>query len=224
MCRWENNFFWAKCGIRLTVHGLWLFVYLFLFSAFYLLLPLHLAGPWCRMLMGDAGASIVKVERPGKGDDTRTWGPPFVSGKDKSEDVVSTYFLSVNRNKKSVALNIRHPKGRDICRHLATDWADVLVENYKPGTLKRYGFDYEMLLRERNNHIILRASPLGRCDLLELDLNLPSLLSSFFTYETSRVLTLKTNRFSSTNGNRFQTLTPKPLPGLVKVTKASFAS
>src|SRR5262245_10732441 len=94
-----------------------------------------LAGPYCSQALADAGADVVKVEEPGKGDDTRGWGPPFVAGE-------STYFLSVNRGKRSLALDLRHARGRDVLWKLV-DWADVLVENFRPGTLDRLGFSYE---------------------------------------------------------------------------------
>ncbi|MEZ5158283.1 MAG: CoA transferase [Candidatus Nanopelagicales bacterium] len=94
-----------------------------------------LAGPYATMLMADAGATVVKVERPGTGDDTRTWGPPFTS------DGQSTYFQSVNRNKKSIALDLRDPADLDIAHRLARR-ADVFMENHKPGSLGRFGLDH----------------------------------------------------------------------------------
>src|SRR5215210_6337916 len=80
-----------------------------------------LSGPYCTMLLGDMGARVIKVEQPGKGDDTRAWGPPFLAGE-------STYFLGVNRNKESVTLDFKHPEGRSILDRLIAR-ADVLVEN-----------------------------------------------------------------------------------------------
>ena len=103
-----------------------------------------LAGPWAAQNLGDLGAEIIKVERPGAGDDTRGWGPPFLKdaeGKDTSE---AAYYASVNRNKKSVTLDIGKPAGQAIVRELAAK-CDVLIENYKLGTLKRYGLSYEDL-------------------------------------------------------------------------------
>lgn len=94
-----------------------------------------LAGPYATMLLADLGATVVKVERPGTGDDTRAWGPPF------SADGQSTYFQSVNRNKSSIALDLGSPADRDIAHALAAR-ADVLVENHKPGALTRFGLDY----------------------------------------------------------------------------------
>ncbi|XP_064402342.1 succinate--hydroxymethylglutarate CoA-transferase-like isoform X2 [Halichondria panicea] len=96
-----------------------------------------LAGPFCTMLLGDLGAEVIKVERLVTGDDTRTWGPPFANSE-------STYFLSINRNKKSVALDIKSDGGKEIIRQLAST-SDVLVENFVPGTLDRQGLGYEDL-------------------------------------------------------------------------------
>src|SRR5256885_7866197 len=88
-----------------------------------------LSGPYCTMLLADLGARVVKIEQPGKGDDTRAWGPPFVQGE-------SAYFLSVNRNKESVTLNFKHPDGLAVLHDLIAK-ADVLVENFRPGTLTK---------------------------------------------------------------------------------------
>lgn len=96
-----------------------------------------LAGPYCTMLLADMGAEVLKVEKPGVGDGSRQWGPPWVGDQ-------SAYFLSVNRNKKSLTLNLKHPEGREILKKLISK-ADVLVENFKPGTLTRMGLDYETL-------------------------------------------------------------------------------
>ncbi|XP_008259890.2 succinate--hydroxymethylglutarate CoA-transferase isoform X3 [Oryctolagus cuniculus] len=96
-----------------------------------------LAGPFATMNLGDLGAEVIKVERPGAGDDTRTWGPPFVGTE-------STYFLSVNRNKKSIAVNIKDPKGVKIIKELAAV-CDVFVENYVPGKLSAMGLGYEAI-------------------------------------------------------------------------------
>ena len=93
-----------------------------------------LSGPYCTMMLADMGARVIKVERPGKGDDTRAWGPPFQKGE-------SAYFLSINRNKESVTLNLKHPDGRRVLDALIAR-ADVLVENFRPGTLDRMGLGY----------------------------------------------------------------------------------
>ncbi|XP_050953734.1 succinate--hydroxymethylglutarate CoA-transferase isoform X3 [Labeo rohita] len=96
-----------------------------------------LAGPFATMILGDLGAEVIKVERPGSGDDTRAWGPPFVGEE-------SAYFLSVNRNKKSIAVNLKDPKGTKLITELAKV-CDVLVENYLPGKLNEMGLGYEEL-------------------------------------------------------------------------------
>jgi len=96
-----------------------------------------LSGPYCSMLLADMGARVIKIERPGAGDDTRAWGPPFVNGE-------SSYFLSVNRNKESVALDFKEPRGRAILDGLIAR-ADVLVENFHPGTLDALGLGYAQL-------------------------------------------------------------------------------
>ena len=99
-----------------------------------------LAGPYCTMLLGDLGADVIKVERPGGGDDTRAWGPPFVGGE-------SAYYLCCNRNKRSMTLNLKEDAGRDLARRLAM-CSDVLVENFLPGTLDRWGLGYADLSRD----------------------------------------------------------------------------
>ena len=111
------------------------------------MMPLHgitvldltrvLSGPYCTMLLADMGARVIKVEQPGKGDDTRGWGPPFQQGE-------SAYFLSINRNKESVTLDFKQPGGRAILDRLIAK-ADVLVENFRPGTLAKFGLDYASL-------------------------------------------------------------------------------
>ena len=93
-----------------------------------------LSGPYCTMLLADMGARVIKVEQPGKGDDTRAWGPPFLQGE-------SAYFLSINRNKESVTLDFKKPDGREILEQLVA-MADVLIENFRPGTLTKLGLDY----------------------------------------------------------------------------------
>ncbi|MDW5442372.1 CaiB/BaiF CoA-transferase family protein [Polaromonas sp. SM01] len=103
-----------------------------------------LAGPWAGQMLADLGADVVKVEKPGSGDDTRSWGPPYLkdaSGRDTSE---ATYFLCANRNKRSVAIDIATPEGQAQIRALAQQ-ADVVLENFKLGGLKRYGLDYASL-------------------------------------------------------------------------------
>jgi crotonobetainyl-CoA:carnitine CoA-transferase CaiB-like acyl-CoA transferase len=102
-----------------------------------------LAGPWCTQILADFGADVVKIEEPGRGDDTRMWGPPFLPSADPKTEAHggSAYFASCNRNKRSVALNFADPAGADLVRRLAAE-ADVLVENFRPGGLAKYGLDY----------------------------------------------------------------------------------
>ncbi|MEL6168666.1 MAG: CaiB/BaiF CoA-transferase family protein [Pseudomonadota bacterium] len=107
-----------------------------------------LAGPTCTQLLGDLGATVIKVENPATGgDDTRSWGPPFAADTDGRPTDLSAYFMSSNRNKYSVALDIASPEGQRTVRKIAAR-ADVLIENFKPGGLKRYGLDYESLSKE----------------------------------------------------------------------------
>ncbi len=96
-----------------------------------------LAGPYCTMTLGDLGAEVIKVERPGTGDDTRAWGPPWAGTE-------SAYYLSTNRNKKSITLNLKEPRAQEIIRELAAK-SDVVVENFRPGSLERMGIGYEQL-------------------------------------------------------------------------------
>jgi formyl-CoA transferase len=103
-----------------------------------------LAGPWAGQLFADLGAEVIKVERPGKGDDTRSWGPPFLKDRDGRETGESAYFLCANRGKRSITLDIAKPGGQQLARELA-QISDVVLENYKVGDLKRYGLDYDTL-------------------------------------------------------------------------------
>ena len=111
-----------------------------------------LAGPWAAQNLADLGAEVIKIERPGTGDDTRQWGPPWWRDRDGKETRESAYFLSVNRGKKSVTLDISRPEGQRIAKALAAK-SDVLIENYKVGTLARYGLGYEDI-REANPGIV----------------------------------------------------------------------
>ena len=102
-----------------------------------------LAGPWATQLLSDLGAEVIKIERPGEGDDTRLWGPPFIRNADGS-DGDAAYFLSANRGKKSVAIDIAKPEGQNLVRQLALK-SDVFIENFKLGGLAKYGLDYASL-------------------------------------------------------------------------------
>ena len=103
-----------------------------------------LAGPWAGQVLADLGAEVIKVEKPGQGDDTRTWGPPFLKDRAGNDTPDAAYFFTTNRGKKSLTLDIAKPAGQDIARKLAAK-SDILLENYKVGGLKRYGLDYASL-------------------------------------------------------------------------------
>ena len=113
-----------------------------------------LAGPFVTQLLGDLGAEIIKVEAPGRGDETRSWGPPFADGE-------AAYYLSVNRNKKSVTVNLKTPEGVDILKKLAKI-SDVFIENFKVGGLKKYGLDYESIKKENPRIIYVSITGFGQ--------------------------------------------------------------
>lgn len=103
-----------------------------------------LAGPWSAQILGDLGAQVIKVEQPGKGDDTRSWGPPYLRESDGPDGLFSAYYLCCNRNKSSVAINIADPEGAELVRRLAAE-CDVVIENFKVGGLAKYNLDYASL-------------------------------------------------------------------------------
>ena len=103
-----------------------------------------LAGPWCTQTLADLGADVIKIERPGSGDDTRTWGPPFLTDDAGAETQEAAYYLGTNRNKRSVTCDIAQPAGQALIRELVTR-CDVFVENFKVGDMARYGLDYASL-------------------------------------------------------------------------------
>ena len=103
-----------------------------------------LAGPWCTQTLADLGADVIKIERPGAGDDTRNWGPPFLPTADGRESHESAYYLGANRNKRSVTCDIAQPEGQALVRQLA-EHCDVFIENFKVGDMARYGLDYASL-------------------------------------------------------------------------------
>lgn len=105
-----------------------------------------LAGPWASQILADFGAEVVKVERPGSGDDTRSWGPPWLNDQEGQATPDSAYYLAANRNKRSVTVDMSVPAGADIVRRLAAN-SDVVMENYRVGTLKKFGLDYPALER-----------------------------------------------------------------------------
>jgi crotonobetainyl-CoA:carnitine CoA-transferase CaiB-like acyl-CoA transferase len=113
-----------------------------------------LAGPYCTLMLGDYGADVIKIEIPGSGDDTRTWGPPFVGEE-------SAYFLSINRNKRSLTLNFKEEKAREIFLKLAKD-ADVVVENFTPGVMDRFGLGYDALKAINPGIVVCSISGFGQ--------------------------------------------------------------
>lgn len=119
-----------------------------------------LAGPWCAQILADLGADVVKVENPDGGDDTRGWGPPFLE-TDDGEPGDAAYYLCANRNKRSIAVNLREEAGRKIIRELAAQ-SDVVIENYKTGGLKKYGLDYESLKAVRPDLIYCSVTGFGQ--------------------------------------------------------------
>jgi crotonobetainyl-CoA:carnitine CoA-transferase CaiB-like acyl-CoA transferase len=121
-----------------------------------------LAGPTCTQLLGDMGAKIIKIENPkSKGDDTRAWGPPFVTGPDGQPTDLSAYFMAANRNKLSVAVDIATTEGQEIIRQLAMQ-ADVVIENFKAGGLNKYGLDFETMLKARPDLVYCSISGFGQ--------------------------------------------------------------
>ncbi len=113
-----------------------------------------LAGPFCTLMLGDYGADVIKIEIPGSGDDTRTWGPPFVGDE-------SAYFLSINRNKRSLTLNFKEEKAREIFLKMVKD-ADVVVENFTPGVMDRFGLSYDALKAVNPGIVVCSISGFGQ--------------------------------------------------------------
>jgi len=111
-----------------------------------------LAGPWCTQILADLGADVVKIERPGVGDDTRGWGPPFLKDADGNDTEQATYFTACNRNKRSVTVDMATPEGQTLLQQMAAQ-SDVVVENFKTGGLKQYGLDHQSL-RAANPRLI----------------------------------------------------------------------
>ncbi|MBP7564928.1 MAG: CoA transferase [Burkholderiaceae bacterium] len=103
-----------------------------------------LAGPWCTQMLADLGADVIKIEKPGEGDDTRHWGPPFLKDDDGRDTAQASYFTACNRNKRSVTVDMARPQGQALIRQLAAQ-SDVLVENFKVGGLAKYGLDWPTL-------------------------------------------------------------------------------
>ena len=120
-----------------------------------------LAGPWSGQILADLGAQVIKVERPGAGDDTRAWGPPFLKDENGDNSKESGYYLGVNRGKESITVDISQPKGQEIIRALAKE-ADIILENYKVGTLERYNLDYESIKKVNQKIIYCSITGFGQ--------------------------------------------------------------
>jgi crotonobetainyl-CoA:carnitine CoA-transferase CaiB-like acyl-CoA transferase len=120
-----------------------------------------LAGPWAGQILADLGAEVIKIERPGNGDDTRAWGPPFLKGPRGENTSEAAYYLSANRNKQSVTIDFTKPEGQRLVRELAAK-SDVLIENFKVGGLKAYGLDYESLKVENPRLIYCSITGFGQ--------------------------------------------------------------
>ena len=119
-----------------------------------------LAGPYCAMILGDLGADVIKVERPGTGDDSRAWGPPYAKAPDGTETTESAYYLSANRNKRSITLDLRSPKGKEILLELVRR-ADILIHNFKVGSIERLGLGWEILHEVNPKLIYLHITGYG---------------------------------------------------------------
>lgn len=119
-----------------------------------------LAGPTCTQALGDLGATIIKIEHPERGDDTRTWGPPFATDADGAPTDLSSYFMCANRNKLSVAVDIATPEGQETIRQIAAR-ADVVIENFKPGGLVKYALDHHSLLTAYPQLVVCSVSGFG---------------------------------------------------------------
>ncbi|HLU03882.1 MAG TPA: CaiB/BaiF CoA-transferase family protein [Advenella sp.] len=120
-----------------------------------------LAGPWCTQNLADLGAEIIKVERPGNGDDTRAWGPPWLPGQQQDEQTDSSYYSAANRGKRSVTIDITTEQGQALIKRLARI-SDVFIENFKVGNLKKYGLDYESILKENPRIIYCSITGFGQ--------------------------------------------------------------
>ena len=120
-----------------------------------------LAGPWCGQNLADLGADVIKVERPISGDDTRQWGPPFLKNSEGQETTESAFYLAINRNKRSITLDISTKEGQEIIKKLVLD-SDIVLENYKVGQLKKYGLDYDSLKKIKNDLIYCSITGFGQ--------------------------------------------------------------
>lgn len=120
-----------------------------------------LAGPWASQTLADLGAEVIKVERPGRGDDTRAWGPPYLKDADGNDTSEAAYYLCANRNKQSVTIDFTQPEGQRLVRDLAAQ-SDIVLENFKVGGLARYGLDYDSLKAVKPNLIYCSITGFGQ--------------------------------------------------------------
>lgn len=120
-----------------------------------------LAGPWCTQTLADLGADVIKVERPGQGDDSRTWGPPFLPDAQGHDTTDSAYYLCANRNKRSICCDLSTPEGQALVRSLALE-SDIVLENFKVGDLKRYGLDHASLSALKPSLVICSVTGFGQ--------------------------------------------------------------
>ena len=120
-----------------------------------------LAGPWASQILADMGANVIKVEKPGSGDDTRSWGPPYLKDADGNETSEAAYYLSTNRGKRSICVDITKPEGQKIIKQLSKQ-ADIVIENFKVGGLKKYGLDYDGLAKENAGLIYCSITGFGQ--------------------------------------------------------------
>jgi len=120
-----------------------------------------LAGPWCGQNLADLGADVIKVERPITGDDTRQWGPPFLKNSEGQETTESAFYLAINRNKRSITVDISKPEGQEIIKKLVLQ-SDIVIENYKVGQLRKYGLDYDSLKALKNDLIYCSITGFGQ--------------------------------------------------------------
>src|SRR5271170_1784133 len=120
-----------------------------------------LAGPLVAQMLGDLGAEVIKIERPGDGDDSRSYGPPFLTNAEGKRTRESGFYLSANRNKRSVAVNLGKPEGQDIIRRIAQK-SDIIIENFRVGTLTKFGLDYATLSKLNPRLVYLSITGYGQ--------------------------------------------------------------
>jgi crotonobetainyl-CoA:carnitine CoA-transferase CaiB-like acyl-CoA transferase len=156
-----------------------------------------LSGPYCTMILADLGARVIKVEQPGKGDDTRHWGPPFLGAE-------SAYFLSINRNKESVTVDFKPAEGREVLERLIAR-ADVFVENFRPGTIERAGFGWDAVHAKFPKLVYASISGYGQTG-QRVDIGMLDTTAALLTYQAANWFA--TSRIPERQGNRHATIAP----------------